>query len=496
MQATYVLEAKCNRNVNMQNIPFYKSTFWIFTICVFSILILPTLVQEGMFMDAVIYTSVAKNLSQDIGTFWHPYFDPVNVFGHTSFHEQPPLVFGLVSIFFKVFGDSIYTERIYVLFTAIVNLLLIQYLWKILFENQSSYRKLNWLPVLLWISIPVCFWSFSNNMNENTMSIFVLLSVIYIFKAIHYNTKVFAHIFIGAMCIVLAFLCKGFPALFPISIPFWYWISFKKHTFFVMCKHTFMLLVIICIIAFALYLYPPSSSSLSTYLIDRALYRIQNAPSVDSRFFILTRLLSELLPILILTILLVLIANKVKIVFINEEHKKLIKLFLYISLSGTLPLMLTKVQNGFYMVATLPYWGIFFALVLSNSFLFITNKMSISFTKKILLLNYILLPLILLYSFSRIGGTFRDKDILHDIKLIGNSIPKYSVCFTPHYNEYINTAIHPYFVRYYNIYLSNIDTCNYVLTNKDYLYKKANKYTSQIDNLTYFNFYKKVKFTP
>src|SRR3954468_4463643 len=90
-----------------------QALFWIISICALIGLTLPVLIQNGMFMDAMLYTSVSHNLSQGIGTFWFPQFSLQNVAGLKSFHEQPPLVFGIQAIFFKIFGDSLYVERFY-----------------------------------------------------------------------------------------------------------------------------------------------------------------------------------------------------------------------------------------------------------------------------------------------------------------------------------------------------------------------------------------------
>ena len=48
--------------------------FWLITLSMFVALILPTLLQDGMFMDGLFYASVSKNLADGIGTFWFPHF--------------------------------------------------------------------------------------------------------------------------------------------------------------------------------------------------------------------------------------------------------------------------------------------------------------------------------------------------------------------------------------------------------------------------------------
>jgi hypothetical protein len=75
--------------------------FWIISFATMLALTVSSLVQDGMFMDAMLYTSVSRNLSLGLGSFWFPYFDPWNVIGISSFHEQPPLGFGIQSLFLR-----------------------------------------------------------------------------------------------------------------------------------------------------------------------------------------------------------------------------------------------------------------------------------------------------------------------------------------------------------------------------------------------------------
>ncbi len=109
--------------------------FWTFTAAVLVALVLPILLQDGMFMDGLLYACVSKNLADGHGTFWFPHFSKAM---HTFFDQQPPLGFGIQAVFFKVFGDSIYVERGYSFVMAILNAILISVLWKTVFKNESK----------------------------------------------------------------------------------------------------------------------------------------------------------------------------------------------------------------------------------------------------------------------------------------------------------------------------------------------------------------------
>ena len=82
--------------MNYKHLPF-----WIATLALFIGLIVSVLIQDGMFMDGMLYTNVAKNLGNGIGTFWNPISSETWMAdGRATFHEHPPLVFGIQSVFF------------------------------------------------------------------------------------------------------------------------------------------------------------------------------------------------------------------------------------------------------------------------------------------------------------------------------------------------------------------------------------------------------------
>ena len=108
---------------------------WIFTSVVFSAVLLPILIQKGMFLDGVTYATISKNLANGYGSFWIPQYTQTHF---SQFHEHPPLVFGLQSLFFKLLGDGFLTERIFTLFTAILTAIGIVANWNLLTQLTKS----------------------------------------------------------------------------------------------------------------------------------------------------------------------------------------------------------------------------------------------------------------------------------------------------------------------------------------------------------------------
>ena len=161
----------------MSRIKYSNLPFWLFTLATVFALTLPILVQDGMFQDGVLYSAVAHNLSLGYGSFWFPQYSALNIEGLPSFHEQPPLAFGIESLFFKILGDRLYVERFYTLLTMLLTVWILVKIWRLAtIDAPANWQHLTWLPVLFWIMVPVCFWSYRNNMHENTLNIFAVLA--------------------------------------------------------------------------------------------------------------------------------------------------------------------------------------------------------------------------------------------------------------------------------------------------------------------------------
>ncbi|MEA3445630.1 MAG: glycosyltransferase family 39 protein, partial [Bacteroidota bacterium] len=307
--------------------------FWLFTISVAIGLTLPWLVQEGMFMDGLLYSCVSRNLGHGIGSFWFPQFSELNVGGLPSFHEQPPLVFGIQAIFFYFFGNSIYIERGYTFLMLLLSIYFIYLIWKEINSSTKDQIPYGWLAILLWISTSLAFWSFRHNMQENTMGIFTLLSVLFIFKGFNKPNNQILFFSVSGVFITLSLLSKGFPGLFPISVPFLYWITHRKPGFAKMFSQSAILLMIPVLIITLLLLFPDSRQSLSYYFFDRILQRIDYMPTIENRFYIINRLLMELIASVIIVFLFAISLYLINVKLITKSNSSLALLFILIGFS-------------------------------------------------------------------------------------------------------------------------------------------------------------------
>ncbi|HNM29103.1 MAG TPA: glycosyltransferase family 39 protein [Chitinophagales bacterium] len=439
---------------------------WLVTCAIVGGLTLPLLIQDGMFMDALLYTSVANNLSTGYGTFWFPQFSLHNVSDFNAFHEQPPLGIFIQSLFFRAFGHSMYVERFYTFLMLIITARLMVSLWKRVYLSESILHQYSWLPVLLWMLSPICFWSYSNNMLENTMGVFTLSAVILLFDAM--RSQKTSKFILGGLFIFLATMIKGVPGLFPLATPCIIWIMERNSGFVKMIWQSFLSLITVALLYCCMLLIPDARESYDVYFLQRTLFRIDSLPTVNSRFYILGRLFLELLPQFILLIIVLLIArNKKRIP--GAQYFKQGLIFILIGISASLPLMLTMVQKAFYFVPALPLFAIGLASMMAPVIAIENRKENLrpSTLKVWRGVGVLLFIGMLGYTGAMFGHVKRDKDLIHDVRLIGDAIPNEHVIGTPN-AMWNNWSMQTYMMRYNNMSMDEGYKQTYVVVDQKY----------------------------
>lgn len=422
--------------------------FFILTFSLLLVLVVPALVREGMFMDGMIYATVAKKLANGTGTLWNlelynPQID--------SYRDQPPLGIWIQSLFFLIFGNSIYTERIFSFFTLVVNGLLIMKLWKVINRNSETSQQIGWLPVVFWIIIPVCFWSFSNNMMENTLSIFILLSVIFIFK--NFQTQHVQWLIISGVFLFLAGMTKGVQALFPACFPFMLFIVFRQGNGYSALFKCMMLLMIPAFLFLLIIQIPEAKIYFEDYFSKRLVYTFTAAEfQGESRIHLLKKLIEALIvPVILAIILQIGLRAKTKLL---PQAKKVLIAFSFLALSGTIPLMVTKEQRRFYLVPVLPFYAIAIASLVESKIKDAVISVNANDKSRKILNGFSVLILVSVISYSAysVGKPGRDAELIKEVKEIGKYVPEKSTVKAETWiaNRY---GLRLYLERYYDISL-------------------------------------------
>jgi 4-amino-4-deoxy-L-arabinose transferase-like glycosyltransferase len=99
-------------------------------------------------------------------------------------------------------------------------------LWKTLY-TERHHRRMQWLPLMMWITIPVVFWSYRNNMVDNTLAVFTTFAVVFMLRACVLQAGEF--LVLGSLFTLAAFFTKGMAGIFPLLVPLLYGIFDHRH---------------------------------------------------------------------------------------------------------------------------------------------------------------------------------------------------------------------------------------------------------------------------
>lgn len=435
--------------------PFVRRSFTLFVAGVFLAFLLPRTVQDGMFMDGQLYATVAHNQAGGYGTFWEPRFSQVGFAGSDTFHEHPPLFFGLQSLWFRLLGSGFWVERSFSFLMALLIALLMLVLWRELLSPERPEHALGMWAILLWVIIPTSHWCVHNNMIENAMAVFTTAAVFFVARGLRRRLWVWGAL--AAIAVFLASMTKGLPGLFPLATPVLLWWGLRHGSFrraFVMS----VLMTSVVVLCYVLLLqHPEARANLVTYVERRLLHRISSVPTVEYRAATLEMLMTNMIGPLALSIIVILLARRQGPQGRAVPGTPALALAL-VGLSGVLPLMLTMVQKSFYMGAALPLCAMACALWSAPALARIAGSLD---PRGRLIHGVRLVGLAGIVgaigaSLVLFGTAGRDKDLLQDVHRIGSVLPPFTKAGLPGamWNEW---ALQGYLMRYHYISVDDGD---------------------------------------
>ena len=319
---------------------------------------------------------------------------------------------------------------------------------------KESAPKSDWL--FFWIAMPVVTWCATNNMLENTMTVFVLLSVYLMIVGYQRNKKIW--LFVAGLSLFAAFLSKGFTGLFPLVFPIIYCAFDDKRRWIQGPLDSLLLILTLTVLSGVMFLIWPSSFAyLRDYINLQVIGSGLHEVTVNTRFFIVFSLLLQLaVPLLIFAVVWikskVINKNKHKVFEFSPDKKRFFA-FLILGLVGVLPIMVSVKQRDFYMLAALP----FFALACGHITLSMVNMILLEVkpkTKKWMLFGtsgILLLGIVL--NVCRIGKYGRDEALIEEVKTRIAEADGKDIIEIPT-EEYTQWAKHAYYMRYGKISLN------------------------------------------
>lgn len=348
------------------------------------ILISGSFLTEGISRAGMDNAVISQRMAEGFEDFWLPSLTSP---GHPDRMNYLPLGYWLESQWYDLFGDnSFMAEKVYSVLTYFIIAALMIWIWMLFGMPKST----GWLPLVCWITIPIVSWSATNNLLESTMTMFVLLSVAFMFKTFNavavgqsrkmvnksiseYRLKVVVWTVLSALAMELAFMVKGFSGLFPIFLPVIYWLVVRRGRLIYPLLLTILIFIVWVVTLFvAIFISQDIYSHLYNYLHHQMIGGVLHVQTVSSRFYIVYVLVVQAIIPLLLLAACCLIRIKRRPFYkyvcywryseelsaVRIEHSKMGWVMFALGLSGILPIMLGLKQQEFYIVPTLPFFAL------------------------------------------------------------------------------------------------------------------------------------------
>lgn len=411
---------------------------YLFVVGLFGLFACNNLLTRGMFMDGLIYTSVAANMAEGVGSFWHPVYTATQF---PQFYEHPPLMMWLLSLWFRLFGTGMMAAKGYSVAMVLLTAALTVGVWK-----QLGFKtSLGWLPLLMLTLIPDVALAAHNNYLESTMTLFVLASVWLVLR----GKGVGWHVLAGVM-LAAAFLTKGPTGLFPLALPALLWLFGTRKGFGQAAVGTLAMAAGLAAPLAALWLCVPDAQEfLHKYFDNQVIGGSQVL--VTSRTYIVKTLFSHTAVVLVVALAVVLfgILKKSAPWRPTRDSWRRFGLMFALALCGTLPMMVSTKQRAFYLLTVFP----FVALAVAALFEPLARHMEKQLQRPAMTVATVaVLIAAVITNALHYGKPGRDKAMLHDMDVMAAEVHDGElVALAPELAS--NNSLHGYWYFYHRVTL-------------------------------------------
>ena len=411
---------------------------YLFVVGLFGLFACNNLLTRGMFMDGLIYTSVAANMAEGVGSFWHPVYTATQF---PDFYEHPPLMMWLLSLWFRLFGTGMMAAKAYSVAVLLLTAALMVGVWK-----QLGFKTgLGWLPLLMLTLIPDVALAAHNNYLESTMTLFVLASVWLVLR----GKGVGWHLLAGVM-LAAAFLTKGPTGLFPLALPALLWLFGERRGFGQMVLGTLaMALGLAAPLTLLWFCVPDAQEFLRKYFENQVIGGSQTL--VTSRTYIVKTLFSHTAVVLVVALAAVLfgILRKSAPWRPTRDSWRRFGLLFALALCGTLPMMVSTKQRAFYLLTVFPFVALAVAALLEPLVRYYEKQLQ---RPAMTIVTVVVLVAAVVTNALYYGKPGRDKVMLADMDLIAPALQEGEiVTITPDLAS--NNSLHGYYYFYHHVTL-------------------------------------------
>lgn len=425
---------------------------YLFVAGLFGIFACNNLLTRGMFMDGLIYTSVASNMAEGVGSFWHPVYTAMQF---PDFYEHPPLMMWLLSLWFRLLGTGMMAAKAYSVAVLLLTAALMMGVWK-----QLGFKLgLGWLPLLMLTLIPDVALAAHNNYLESTMTLFVLASVWLVLR----GKGVGWHVLAGLM-LAAAFLTKGPTGLFPLALPALLWLFGERKGFGQAAAGTLAMAAGLAAPMALLWLgVPDAQEFLRKYFENQVIGGSQTL--VTSRTYIVKTLFSHTAVVLVVALAAVLfgILRKSAPWRPTRDSWRRFGLMFALALCGTLPMMVSTKQRAFYLLTVFPFVALAVAALLEPLVRYYEKQLQ---RPAMTIVTVVVLVAAVVTNALYYGKPGRDKVMLADMDVIAPALQEgETLTITPDLSS--NNSLHGYYYFYHHVTLDANAQHRHLLTTED-----------------------------
>lgn len=420
-----------------------------FSWAVAALLLLPLLFTQGMFFDGLTYATIARNLEEGLGSFWMPHYTD---FIHPEFYEHPPFSFGIHSIFYRLFGDQIWVDRIYAYTMYGLSILMMRRLWTLFIS--AGHRA--WIPQLIWTITPGVVWVHQNNMLETPLNASALAVTWLLIEGTIKRNYFWS--FLAGILFFIAIGIKGPVAGFVIMVLPILALLFPEHRKAAMKSGLFMIISFSVLFSYS-YVYIPDFAKFFEGYLNKQLFPTfggvrEQVGSIGSSLFTIAKQLA--IPVFILIILRI---RKKEAYRMRRESL----FFFILALCATLPFLFMTRQQHYYFMPAMAYWMLGFSILMEQH-AWPWSIQRKKWAKRLTLVNLSVWVLALGLSIYFSKSPSRDRHIIRAMDEIGSIYPEVNIQVKHLPTQWKLAAIA---ARYEKIQLSETPQALYLLIKGD-----------------------------
>ncbi|MGD9136012.1 MAG: hypothetical protein PVH42_04595 [Desulfobacterales bacterium] len=335
-----------------------KKVLLIFVLTLYCLLIGYKLMRLGTHGDGVEYASVARNLSDGVGSFWKPYLDDRI---HPVFHEHPPLVFWIQSWAFRIFGNGPYLESFYGFFIGFVILGgMAWFWWRVRLDFQFPAVGC-WWPMLLLTILPMFTYFLQTNRIVNTWTVFAIAATYVSYRSALTARHHIVYSLLAGGLIYLGFLAKGPVASFTVAVPVLTTLSLKAKLSKALTATLLALATVILLFLVTAYFYKDSVAFWQDFWQNQIILSLKSERAAgDTHWYLAERWISEMAVPFVLAGVLMLAT---RLSFRRIHFNRPAVFFLLVALAASLPFMVSTRQHTRYILHSFPFYILGLAFV-------------------------------------------------------------------------------------------------------------------------------------